>query len=252
MTRFRHSGLASAIAALFPLGAIAAESAEVFAQATPPADRAAPPSTSASAPAQQLHEVDIVGTRQRLDAARNSLLPETGSTIYRFSREDLQNLPLGDGTPINQVILRAPGVVQDSFGQLHVRGDHSNIQYRINGVVIPEAISGFGQALETRFADNISILTGALPAQYGYRTAAIVDIHARGDALDNGGRVGVLFGSRGHLEPSLELGGTKGAFSYYLTGSYLQNDIGIENPTAERNAIHDSPSCRTSSAATAG
>ena len=30
-----------------------------------------------------------------------------------------------------------------------------------------EAISGFGQSLETRFADSISLLTGALPAQYG-------------------------------------------------------------------------------------
>jgi outer membrane receptor protein involved in Fe transport len=240
MTRFQRSGrLASALAALFPLVAAAAETTDLLAQAAPSADRPAPPSAAASAAAQQLQQVDIVGTRQRLDAARNSLSPETGSTIYRFSRDDLQNLPLGDSTPLNQIILRSPGVVQDSYGQLHVRGDHANIQYRIDGVVIPEAISGFGQALEARYADRISILTGALPAQYGYRTAAVIDIQTRGSALENSGRIGVLAGSRGHLEPSLELSGTKGAFSYYLTGSYLQNDIGIENPTADRNAIHD-------------
>jgi outer membrane receptor protein involved in Fe transport len=241
MARFRRSRVASAVALLLPLAAAAAEQAEVLAQATSPGSNAAPaPGTSASAPAmQQLQRVDIVGTRQRLDAARNTLLPETGSTIYRFSRQDLSNLPLGDSTPINQVMLQAPGVVQDSYGQLHVRGDHSNIQYRINGVVIPESISGFGQSLETRFANSISILTGALPAQYGYRTAAVVDIRTKGDSLDNGGSISVLGGSRGYAETNVEIGGTRGAFSYFFTGSWLRNDVGIENPTPASSAIHD-------------
>jgi outer membrane receptor protein involved in Fe transport len=241
MARFRRSRVASAVALLVPLAASAADQPEVLAQAASPGSNAAPaPSAPASAPAaQQLQRVDIVGTRQRLDAARNTLLPETGSTIYRFSRQDLSNLPLGDSTPINQVILQAPGVVQDSYGQLHVRGDHSNIQYRINGVVIPESISGFGQSLETRFANNISILTGALPAQYGYRTAAVVDIRTKGDSLDTGGSVSVLGGSRGYRETNAEVGGTRGALSYFFTGSWLHNDAGIENPTPASNAIHD-------------
>src|ERR1700694_1685216 len=134
--------------------------------------------------------MEIVG--KRLDAARNGLSPDTGSDIYRFDKKDIEALPLGDATPLNQVILRAPGVVQDSFGQLHVRGDHANLQYRVNGVVIPEPIAGFGQSFDTRFADQISILTGALPAQYGYRTAGIVDIRTKGMVQENGGRIGFL------------------------------------------------------------
>ena len=240
MARFRRSRVASAVALTFSFAAAAAEPAETLAQAAPSTDRAAAPDAAASSPgAQQLERVDIVGPRQRLDAARNSLLPETGSTIYRFDRADIERLPLGDSTPLNQVLLRSPGVVQDSFGQFFVRGDHANVQYRINGVVIPEAISGFGQQLSTRFADHINLLTGALPAQYGYRTAAIVDIQTKDGQLDNGGVLDLLLGSRAHVEPSLEVGGTRGAFSYYLTGSYVKNDIGVENPTAQHNAIHD-------------
>lgn len=241
MVRLSLSRSACAVALAFPLAVAAADPPEVVAQvALPGADTAPAPAGSASAPiTQQLQRVDIVGTRQRLDAARNSLSPDTGSTIYRFSREDLSNLPLGDSTPLNQVILQVPGVVQDSFGQLHVRGDHSNIQYRINGVVIPESISGFGQSLETRMANSLSLLTGALPAQYGYRTAAVVDIRTKGDSLDNGGTIGLLGGSRGYGEANAELTGTKGAFSYFVTGSWLHNDVGIENPTPERDALHD-------------
>ena len=103
----------------------------------------------------------------------------------------------------------------------------------------PESISGFGQALETRFADHLNVLTGALPAQYGIRNAAVVDIQSKGDTPDRGGSIGVTVGSRGDVQTSLELSGTEGRLNYFLTGSFLRNDIGIENPTADRNALHD-------------
>ncbi|HKT42561.1 MAG TPA: TonB-dependent receptor, partial [Rhodanobacteraceae bacterium] len=133
-----------------------------------------------------------------------------------------------------------PGVVQDSFGQLHVRGDHANLQYRIDGIIIPEGISGFGQTLDVRSIESLKFLTGALPAQFGYRTAGVVDITTKSGAqLGNGGSAGIHGGSRGTLEPSFELHGNQGRWSYYLTADFLKSDIGIENPTPSRNAIHD-------------
>ena len=45
------------------------------------------------------------------------------------------------------MILQAPGVAQDSFGQLHIRGEHNGLQYRLNGVILPEGLSVFSQAL---------------------------------------------------------------------------------------------------------
>ncbi len=243
MSAFPQSALALAIVLAYPLSSIAAELSPLMAQGSTPGPSAVPatPATpvAAAATAQTLPPVEITGARKRLDAARNGLSPDTGSSIYRMERQDLVNLPLGDSTPLNQVILQTPGVVQDSYGQLHIRGDHANVQYRINGVIVPESISGFGQALETRFADHLSILTGALPAQYGYRNAAVVDIQSKGEAIENGGSIGFTGGSNGHAETTAELSGTRGAFSYYLTGSYLRNNIGIENPTPARNALHD-------------
>jgi outer membrane receptor protein involved in Fe transport len=232
---FKMSPLAGACALAFA-GASAHAADQQLAQAVPPA-----PATAASAapPAARLDRVEVKGTRQRLDEARSSLSPETGSTIYRFDQADIGRLPLGEATPLNQVLLRAPGVVGDSYGQLHVRGDHGNLQYRVNGVVIPESISGFGQTLDTRFADNVNVLTGALPAQYGYRTAGVVDIRTKGADLANAGSIDLVLGSRGHREASAEIGGTAGNLQYFVTGSSLQNEIGIENPTPAKNAIHD-------------
>jgi outer membrane receptor protein involved in Fe transport len=234
----RARGLALALALACPVWPAVAAVADAasLAAATVDATTAVPAAATA---ALALQPVEITGTRRKLDAARNGLSPDTGSTIYRFDAQDIARLPLGDSTPLNQVLLQAPGAVQDSYGQLHVRGDHANLQYRIDGIVIPEAISGFGQALETRFADRISLLTGALPAQYGYRTAGVVDIQSKGTSLDNGGRVSLVSGSHAQREASAEYGGSQGALSYYLTGSLLRNELGIENPTPARSALHD-------------
>ena len=183
-----------------------------------------------------------VSVTARLDKARNQLSPDIGTSQFVFDQKAIAQLPLGASTSLNQVLLRAPGVVNDSYGQLHVRGDHADLQYRINGVIIPESISGFGQALDTHVIDHLSLLTGALPAQYGYRTAGIVDITTKSgikDAAPAGGSIGVTTGSFGTWNPNLEIHGNDGRWSGFFTANYLQDDIGIENPTASRNALHD-------------
>jgi outer membrane receptor protein involved in Fe transport len=237
MIPFQPAKLVMALAAVLP----------PFAAASAFAQEAAAPAANAATPAGSVR--DLSETRvsaKRLDAARNALSPDTGSSVYKFDTDDIARLPLGDATPLNQVLLQAPGVVQDSYGQLHVRGDHSNLQYRINGVIIPEPISGFGQMLDTRFANQINVLTGALPAQYGYRTAGIVDITTKGAASDEdgepkafGGEIGTVLGSNATHEVHAQIQGTKDRFSYYLSGVFLENNLGIENPTGNRNATHD-------------
>jgi outer membrane receptor protein involved in Fe transport len=187
--------------------------------------------------AKQLGEVNVTAA---LDVARNNLSPDTGSSQYVLSAQDIQALPLGASTPLNQVLLQAPGVVQDSYGQLHVRGDHANLQYRINGVMLPESIAGFGQTLDARMIQNVKLLDGALPAQYGERTAAVVDITTKNPVdMGNGGVVGITGGSFGTLNPYASLWGHSGNWSYFFTANYLENNVGIENPTRSRDPIHD-------------
>ncbi|GCB03992.1 TonB-dependent receptor [Ralstonia sp. SET104] len=228
---------------------VASSAPATTAPATPgtPAESAASAESTKAAAATNVRNLSETRvTAKRLDAARNGLSPDTGSSVYKFDTDDIARLPMGDATPLNQVLLQAPGVVQDSYGQLHVRGDHSNLQYRINGVIVPEPISGFGQMLDTRFANQINVLTGALPAQYGYRTAGIVDITTKGASTDEdgepkafGGEIGTVLGSNATHEVNAQIQGTKDRFSYYLSGVFTENNLGIENPTGNRNATHD-------------
>lgn len=204
------------------------------------ADAAAPADTDTAQQHRPVKDLGAVSVSAALDQARNALSPDTGSSQYVIDKKAIAQLPLGDATPVNQVLLQAPGVVQDSYGGLHVRGDHANLQYRINGVIIPESISGFGQTLDTRTINTIKLLDGALPAQYGLRTAAVVDITTRsGHELGNGGSVGVTGGSFGTLNPNASIWGSTDRWSWFLTANYLENDVGVENPTASRKPIHD-------------
>lgn len=197
---------------------------------------AGPGDTDPGSSATTLKSVEVNAT---IDKSRNQLSPEIGASQYMIDKQAIEQLPLGDATPLNQVLLQAPGVVQDSYGQLHVRGDHADLQYRIDGVIIPESIAGFGQSLDTRIIDHIQLLTGALPAQYGYRTAGIVDITTSTGKEEMGGSIGVTAGSFGTLNPELSWYGNEDRWSWFFSGNFLENDVGIENPTARRNAIHD-------------
>ncbi len=204
-----------------------------------PTTQPAAASTSDTTDADKVKTLDAISVVGKLDASRNRLSRAIGASQYVFNRKAIDQLPNGDSTPLNTVLLQAPGVVNDSFGQLHVRGDHEDLQYRINGVIIPESISGFGQTLDTRSIDRVSLLTGALPAQYGYRTAGVIDISTRTGAQGNGGSIGLITGSFGTINPFAEVHGNDGSWSYFMTGNFLENDIGIENPTSTRDAIHD-------------
>ena len=191
------------------------------------------------AAAQEAAIEDVVVQSSRVEAARFSIPAATGASTTTIDRATIERLPQGGGASLNQVLLQAPGVVQEAQGDLHVRGDHRNLQYRINGVTLPEAISGFGQLFEARGLRSVSLLTGALPAQFGYRTAGIVDIQLRSGATEPGGSASLYGGSFGTFQPSLAYGAAIGRFEYFLTGSLLTSTRGFENPTRDRNAIHN-------------
>lgn len=218
------------------LSALAIAGPAFAGEPTPIADTA----PSAAAPADAgANQQDIVVTARKLDQARDAILPSLGAGEYVFTRAALDDQPGGADRNLTQVLTQAPGVTLDSYGAIHVRNEHANLQYRLNGVIVPESISGFGQTFDPRIADSIALITGTLPAQYGYRTSGVINLTTRTGAFDNGGDVGIYGGSRTTIQPSATLHGNSGNINYFFSGSYLQNDLGVENTTSSLNAIHD-------------
>ena len=156
---------------------------------------------------------DLASNNTQFDVARDGLSPRFGASSFDLNRAAIESLPQGMDTPIEKVLLQAPGVSQDSAaaGDIHVRNEHANVQYRINGITLPDGISGFGHVLDTGLIGSLAVITGALPAQFGLRTSGIVDIQTKsGNSLVQGGQIGVYGGSRDTVTPSFDYGGRSG------------------------------------------
>ena len=201
----------------------------------------APLATSTNSPpaTNNATTLDTVTVEGQLNEARSTIVTEVGASTYTIDSVAIQNEAQGNNASVNQVLLRAPGVAEDSLGQLHVRGEHANLQYRINDVLLPEGITGFGSELDPRFVKDMQLMTGSLPAEYGLRTAGIVDIQTKSGAALNGGSAEVYAGSYDTIRPSFEYGSSIGKSSFFINGSYDHNDIGIENPSPTSVPIHD-------------
>jgi outer membrane receptor protein involved in Fe transport len=225
--------------------------------------RTAAPTAPAPATVTPVNTADV--KNNEFDNARTNLYTTVGTNSDTISHDAIQALPQGTNAPVEKVLLQAPGISQDSAasGSIHVRNDHANVQFRINGVMLPDGVTGFGSVLDTSLIGSISLITGALPAEFGMRTVGLVDITTRSDIFNNSGSISFYGGSQGTIQPSFEYGGTLGGScpagaplvgkspsaaaaadclpgaQYLLTGRYLQTTEGIENPLPSYSAIHD-------------
>jgi outer membrane receptor protein involved in Fe transport len=189
------------------------------------------------APAKPVTE--LIVTARRLDAARARIAPELGASTYALTGEMVDNRPGSESTSINRVLLQAPGVQQDGSGQLRVRQSHGDLQYRINGVILPEGLSDLGESISARIAQKVEIVTGALPAQYGFQAGAVVNVTTKSGAYLNGGQVEVYGGGRGEIEPAFEYGANLGPTNAFVSGSYHRNGAGLASVDGSAHPLHD-------------
>src|SRR5262249_19712121 len=66
---------------------------------------------------------------------------KASSETYQLSRKDVETIPRGNNQTVAEVLQTIPGVAYGALGQTHIRQDHANQQFRIDGVPIPEGVS---------------------------------------------------------------------------------------------------------------
>ena len=188
---------------------------EVTANKNKPKPRPAPPRQATTAPvvAPLTPAEQLAAKSNAFDQSRSNLYTTIGTTSSTQTHATIDALPQGTNATVEKVLLQAPGVSQDSAasGLLHVRNDHANVQFRINGVMLPDGVTGFSSVLDTSWIGTIALVTGALPAEFGLRTVGLVDITTRPDVFNNCGSISLYGGSRGTITPSIEYGGTFGS-----------------------------------------
>jgi outer membrane receptor protein involved in Fe transport len=165
---------------------------------------------------------------------------KASSETYAVSRKEIEELPRGNNNELHDVLLTIPSAVYGALKQVHIRQDHANLQFRIDGVPIPETVSAtFSDVITPRAWERADIILGGMEAQYGNKTAALLDITTKSGTKPGFGSAQVFGGSNQTLNPSFEYGGTIGAkFRFYALNSYTTTNRGIEPPTLGHSIFH--------------
>ncbi|HET6675814.1 MAG TPA: TonB-dependent receptor [Nitrospiraceae bacterium] len=165
---------------------------------------------------------------------------KASSETYAVSRKEIEELPRGNNNELQDVLLTVPSAAYGALKQVHIRQDHANLQFRIDGVPIPETVSTtFSDVITPRAWERADIILGGMEAQYGNKTAALLDITTKSGTKPGFGSAQVFGGSNQTVNPSFEYGGTIGAkFRFYALNSYTTTNRGIEPPTLGHSIFH--------------
>jgi hypothetical protein len=158
----------------------------------------------------------IVVTGRRLDAARTGIDSALGATVYSLTNEAIENRPGGETGSLSDILLQAPGVSLSGYA-LVVRGSRAG-QVRINDAVLPEAISEPADHLSARLAETTRLMTGTLPAQFGFAPGGVISVTTKSGLYQHGGQA-ELFAGGGMLEPTAEWSGSVGGTSLFASAS---------------------------------
>ncbi|HTB23636.1 MAG TPA: TonB-dependent receptor [bacterium] len=204
------------------------DSVSVGSDAVVPLDVSLKPlSVPAQAESEDLSAVTIQSTRIRIN--RSSAV-----SSQEINQTQISQLPGGTTQSLPKVLFTTnPGFVQGSFGQVFSRGNHANMQYDIDGIQLPDSVSGtFGDAFSVLNIDRMEVITGGLPAEYGNRLSAVVNILTKSGTQAPGGFLDMNYGSYNTFSPQAVYGGSAdgGHLRYFLSGGYESTDRGLDTP----------------------
>ncbi|MGC8580127.1 MAG: TonB-dependent receptor [bacterium] len=158
---------------------------------------------------------------------------KSSSSSTEISQKTVSALAGSDN--LSKILYTVPGAAQGPFGEVHFRGAHTEITYRIDGVNIPSAVSGsFSDILDPQDIQSIDVMTGGYPAEYGNSLAGVVNITTRQHPEKE---IGIKEGNFNTHSINFNVSGNKSAFTYALSGISYFTGRGLDTPVV--NPIHD-------------
>jgi outer membrane receptor protein involved in Fe transport len=142
--------------------------------------------------------------------------------------------------PVTDVIATQPGFVPDALGNVYARGNHANIQYQIDGIPVPDSVGSlFAASIPTRLVQGLEIITGGMPAEFGDRLGAVVNLVTRAAGDWPEGAAQMRYGSFNTVGPgavySSKLSEHVGAL---VGGSVLSSQRALDPPSVA-SIMHD-------------
>ncbi|HJP60013.1 MAG TPA: TonB-dependent receptor [Gemmatimonadaceae bacterium] len=152
------------------------------------------------------------------------LAVDTRSGDQRFKQDQYHGAPTNTTSQILQQSIA--GAARAPTGEVHIRGQHAEYTYYVDGVPVPSGISGsLNELFEPSVVNEIDFKTGGWDAEYGGKNAAIVDITTR---IPTGGLHYQASGFAGNYNTygqGLSASTNAGKLGYFFSGSHQTTDM---------------------------
>ena len=146
----------------------------------------------------------------------------TGNQV--FKQNDYHGAPTNTTSQILQQSIA--GSVRAPTGEVHIRGQHAEYTYYVDGVPVPAGISGsLNELFDPQVVNQIDFQTGGWDAEYGNKNTAIVNVNTRiptgGFHLDASGYGGSFHANGQALNASTNAG----KWGFFFSGARQETDM---------------------------
>ncbi len=160
----------------------------------------------------------------------------TGDQI--FKQNDYHGAPTNTTSQILQQSI--VGAARAPTGEVHIRGQHAEYTYYVDGVPVPAGISGsLNELFDPQVVNQIDFQTGGWDAEYGNKNTAIVNVTTRipsgGFHFDASSYVG-SFNTNGQ---AMNASTNAGKWGFFVSGAHQATDMRREPVVFDtlRNAV---------------
>jgi hypothetical protein len=149
---------------------------------------------------------------------------DTRSGDQTYTQNDSHAAPSATTSQIIQQSIA--GAARAPTGEVHIRGQHAEYQYYIDGVPVPSGISGsLNELFDPEVAQRIDFQTGGWDAEYGGKNVAVINVQTK---IPSGAfhlQESTYGGSFNSFGQSLLASGNEGKFGWFLSGSAQGTDM---------------------------
>jgi hypothetical protein len=152
------------------------------------------------------------------------LAVDTRTGDQRFKQDQYHGAPTNTTSQILQQSIA--GAARAPTGEVHIRGQHAEYTYYVDGVPVPAGVSGsLNELFEPAVVNEIDFITGGWDAEYGNKNAAIVNITTRIPAGGFHYQASGFAGNYNTYGQGLNVSANSGKLGYFFSGSHQTTDM---------------------------
>ncbi|MCU1347029.1 MAG: TonB-dependent receptor [Acidobacteria bacterium] len=180
-------------------------------------------------PVEQTIVLNVAGVSESIDVsaepAAAQLETDNSQSHIDIDKSYIATAPAAVASrAMEQIVTSTPGFAKDENGRFHFQGAHSQSEYVIDGQTISDQTGvTFSNSIDPGIAQGIEIIYGNVPAEFGEKIGAVINLTTRSGLGSGAPKSEVFFGGSrfATFEAGASVAGGSQRFGYFgsVTGS---------------------------------